>query len=493
MRFSGGMQMSRSSGMITALLMLSAAACRGQAGLEPVAPLTADPVIVEIPVSDPEALSAAFCEIASSVGPSVVTITSRSVVKAVVPGFQTIPSPFGFDPWGGGFGFPGFEEREYVREGLGSGVIIDPLGYIVTNNHVVEGADELEVILADGARFPASLVGTDPRTDLAVVRIEAGDTRLQAIRQGDASSLRVGQIVLAVGSPFALSSSVTQGIISFIGRTGVGLADYEDFIQTDAAINPGNSGGALVNLSGELVGINTAIASRTGGYDGIGFAIPIDIVGSVTSELVEQGFVSRGWLGVIIQDNTGAFRAEFGEESGVIVSEVTPEGPAERGGILAGDVIVEIDGVPVQSVASFRNTVAGMEPGGRADLLVSRSGRRMTVEVEVGELPGDGATAQVTGREPVAPGVGWTLRELDVRTAGALGYEGTNGVLVSEIEQGGTAARSGLAQGDIVLEVDRTPVSSVDETYALVSASGDSALLLVFRGGHSMFVLLELG
>ncbi|HOD19459.1 MAG TPA: Do family serine endopeptidase [Candidatus Fermentibacter daniensis] len=485
--------MSRFSGITSAIMLLAAAACRGQPGLEQAAPVYVDTVRVEVPVADPEALSAAFCEIASSAGPSVVTITSRSVVKAVVPGFQTIPSPFGFDPWGGGFRFPGFEEREYVREGLGSGVIIDSKGYIVTNNHVVAGADELEVILADGARFPASLVGTDPRTDLAVIRIEAGDTPLQAIRQGDASSLRVGQIVLAVGSPFALSSSVTQGIISFIGRTGVGLADYEDFIQTDAAINPGNSGGALVNLAGELVGINTAIASRTGGYDGIGFAIPIDIVASVTSELVARGFVSRGWLGVIIQDNTGAFRAEFGEEYGVIVSEVTPGGPAERAGILTGDVIVEIDGIPVQSVASFRNTVAGINPGGSADLLVSRSGRRRNIRVEMGELPGDGTTARVTGRAPVAPGVGWTLRELDDRAARALGYDGSGGVLVSEIEQGGIAARSGLAQGDIVLEVDRTPVSSVDETYALISASGDSALLLVFRGGHTMFILLELG
>ncbi len=482
------------SRMITAaLVMLAATACRSQevpsgdsAGPE------ADTVLIEMPAADPEALSRTFSEIASTTGPSVVTITSRSVFKTVVQGFPSLPPSFGSGPWQG-FGFPAPEEREYVREGLGSGVIIDARGYIVTNNHVVEGADELEVILQDGSRFPASLTGTDPRTDLAVVRIEPSGAVLTPLPFGDAESLRVGQIVLAVGSPFALSSSVTQGIISFIGRTGVGLADYEDFIQTDAAINPGNSGGALVDLGGRLVGINTAIASRTGGYDGIGFAIPVDLVRSVTDELIESGFVSRGWLGVIIQDITPGLAAEFSEENGIIVSEVTPGGPADLAGVATGDVIVELDGKPVESVPWFRNEVASLDPGDPVTLLVSRSGRRSTIRAEAGELPGGGSRAALAeSTEEVPTTVGWTLRGLDQRTSRALGYDGP-GLLVEAVDAGGAAASAGLAQGDIIVEIDRTPVSSVDEAHRLVSASEGGVLLLVFRGGHTIFILLELG
>jgi len=317
----------------------------------------------------------------------VVTITSRSVVKAVVPGFQTIPSPFGFDPWGGGFRFPGFEEREYVREGLGSGVIIDSKGYIVTNNHVVAGADELEVILADGARFPASLVGTDPRTDLAVIRIEAGDTPLQAIRQGDASSLRVGQIVLAVGSPFALSSSVTQGIISFIGRTGVGLADYEDFIQTDAAINPGNSGGPLVDLKGEVVGINTAIVGER--YQGVGFAIPSKLAQEVYSRLKAGEEVKRGWLGVNVQELTEplAEQLKLSEVRGALVTELWRGSPADKAGIQPGDVVIEWNGKRVDTANDLRFLIAGSRVGSKVKVVLYRNGEKHELTVTVGEQP----------------------------------------------------------------------------------------------------------
>lgn len=485
--------MTTSRMMTAALVMLAATACRSQeipsadAG-DP----GADTVLIEMPVADPEALSRAFSDIASTTRPSVVTITSRSVFTAVVQGFPALPPSFGYGPWQG-FGFPAPEEREYVREGLGSGVIIDARGYIVTNNHVVEGADELEVILQDGTRFPASLTGTDPRTDLAVVRIEPSGDILTPMPFGDAESLRVGQIVLAVGSPFALSSSVTQGIISFIGRTGVGLADYEDFIQTDAAINPGNSGGALVDLGGRLVGINTAIASRTGGYDGIGFAIPVDLVRSVTGELIESGYVSRGYLGVMIQDITPGLAEEFSERSGIIVSEVTPGGPADLAGVTAGDVIVELDGRPVESVPWFRNEVASLDPGDPVALLVSRSGRRTTIRAEAGELPGGGSAAGAAESIQEGPtAVGWTIRELDQRTSRALGYDGP-GLLVAAVDAGGAAASAGLAQGDIIVEMDRTPVSSVDEAHRLVSASEGGVLLFVFRGGHTIFILLELG
>lgn len=474
------------------LILLSAfvlsTACLGRTEASQTVQVTPERDTVFVVTADPRVLSETFADIAESVAPSVVTITSRSTFKTVVPGFPPFPSPFGFDPW---FGMPFQEPRaeEYVREGLGSGVIITTDGFIATNSHVVSGAEELEVVLADGSRHPAVLTGTDPRTDLAVVRVDAEG--LPAVTIGDSDSLRVGEMVLAIGSPFALSQTVTQGIVSFIGRSGVGLADFEDYIQTDAAINPGNSGGALVNLDGELVGINTAIASNTGGYAGVGFAIPSGTVRSITTELIEHGTVSRGWIGVMIQDLDEALADEFGVPGGIVVSEVVQGSPGEDAGLSRGDVIVRLDGSDVTSSSDFRNSVASRHPGDRVRLDLDRDGRRMVVDLTLGRLPGE-EPAPVRSVERTSPSsTGWVLRDLDQRTARQLGLP-SGGVLVASAEPGGRAARSGIRGMDVILEVDRVPVYSVDEAEGLVAASGQEALLLVLRDGHTVYVVLDL-
>ncbi|NLP05702.1 Do family serine endopeptidase [Candidatus Fermentibacteria bacterium] len=479
--------MSRTLFFAVAAILPVSQACASPAGDTGGTAAPAAPETVYVEVFDPAALGRAFSEIAGKVGPSVVTITSRTTMRITTPSFPPLISPFGGDPWQW-FGQP--HEQEYVREGLGSGVIVTGDGYIVTNNHVVSGADQLEVILQDGSTFPATLVGGDDRSDIAVVKIEADS--LTPVQIGDSDSLHVGEIVLAVGSPFALTQTVTQGIVSYLGRSGVGLADFENYIQTDAAINPGNSGGALVDLEGRLVGINTAIASRSGGYEGVGFAIPVNLARIVMDDLIGQGYVSRGWLGIMLQEVNSGLAGEFSAPMGsVLVSDVEEGSPAEDCGLRTGDVITAIDGQQVTSASWFRNRIAAMDPGTKVTLSVLREGRTLTVEAELGLAPGDGPneteTAATGGSNP-----GWTLRNLDGRTAASLGYEGGYGVLVTGVEPAGRAAEAGLAQGDVIVEVDRTPVSEVDEVRRLVAASGSEALLLVWREGRTRFLVLDL-
>ena len=345
----------------------------------------------QITVVDPRGMSDLFADIAQKVGPSVVTITSTTTVTG--PANPYLPFGFGY-PGGGG-------TREYTQEGLGSGVIISSDGLIVTNNHVAGDADELLVVLSSGQEYEAKLVGADPRSDIALIQIEA-DADLPSISMGYSDDLRVGEWVLAIGSPFALSQTVTQGIVSYLGRDGVGLADYESYIQTDAAINPGNSGGALVNLDGELIGVNTAIASRSGGYQGIGFAIPVSTIRSVTEDLLEFGEVRRGWLGVSLQEVNAELAEQFElqDESGVLLSEVFPDSPAEEAGLRRGDVITEIQGVQFESLNDFRNRIADLDPGEEIDLTVVRDGRNRSICVTLGGGPrvclhGDGRTVWV--------------------------------------------------------------------------------------------------
>lgn len=435
-------------------------------------------------VSDPLAISEHFADIAEAVGPSVVTINSRTTVTAVSPGF-------GMNPWGFyGFGPP--QQREFTRRGLGSGVIVTEDGYIVTNHHVAGEADELEVVLSTGGTFPAKLIASDSRTDLAVIRIEA--TGLPAIRMGQSRSARVGEWVLAIGSPFALSQTVTQGIISFLGREGVGLADYESYIQTDAAINPGNSGGALVNLRGELIGINTAIASRTGGNQGIGFAIPVEMVQDVMNDLIRFGEVRRGWLGVTLQELTEDLRVQFGVQAGVtgvVLADVLPETPASRSGLERGDIITSMDGEQVASVPSFRNRVASTEPGTRVAFTVIRSGRERTVRVTLGS---QAAMAPAESSTPATPSGnhGWRLQELDGNRAAQLGVPDSEGVLVADVAQDGNARRSGIRQGDVILEVNRTRVRTPGDVEHLLAHSTGNALLLVWRDGNTSFFVMRI-
>ncbi|MGH7449941.1 MAG: Do family serine endopeptidase, partial [bacterium] len=351
------------------------------------------------PIASLRDLNIAFVEIAESVNPTVVTVFIEQIFKV-----RQTPTPFGFpfsgDPFREFFGEQFFgspqqqrmpREQEFRQQGLGSGVIVNSdEGYILTNNHVVAEADSISIRTFDERTMPAKVIGTDPKTDIAVIQVKASN--LRAIKLGNSDQLRVGEWVLAIGSPMSanLAHTVTSGIVSAKGRSNVGLADYEDFIQTDAAINPGNSGGALVNMDGELVGINTAIATRSGGFQGIGFTVPINMARSVMESLLKHGKVVRGWLGVSIQDinETMAKAMKLKNAAGALVGDVTDDSPAARAGIKSSDVIIEINGKKVQNSAQLRNEVAGTAPGTTVTLKIVREGKEQTFEVKLAELPG---------------------------------------------------------------------------------------------------------
>jgi len=437
-------------------------------------------------VFDPHMFSDMFVSISELVGPSVVTITSQTTVVTRVPSFPDFSHPYMNAPWEESFQMP--QEQEYTMTGIGSGVIVASDGFILTNHHVVGEADELVVVLQSGERYAGEIVGTDPETDLAVIRIDAVD--LPVIPIGDSDALKVGQWVLAVGSPFALSQSVTQGIISYIGRSDVGLAAYEDYIQTDAAINPGNSGGALVDLDGRLVGINTAIMTRTGSYQGIGFAIPVNVAVDVLADLTEYGYVKRGWLGVTIQELTPSLAAHFGmtaDDGGVLVSQILSDTPAIASGIQRGDVIVSINGEGFQTATEFRNMIAEVDPGAEIEIGVLRDAEDITLQVILGER-----ASSETAESPAAStssDFGWALEELDRETAEALGDPSLRGVLVVDIRQSGRAGNVGINPGDVILEVDGFEVSTPEEVNRLIS-SADDILLLIWRQGHSVYFML---
>jgi serine protease Do len=376
--------------------------------------------------------------------------------------------------------------------GAGSGFIISEDGYILTNNHVVGDTSSLEVTLQDGRKFDAEVVGADARTDVAIIKIDGDD--LPVLPLGDSDAIEVGEWVLAVGSPFGLSGTVTTGIISAKGRSSMGITDYEDFLQTDAAINPGNSGGPLINLRGEVVGINTAIASRTGAYNGIGFAIPINMANAIRQQLIDNGRVTRGYLGVVIQQLTPDLADSFGVEgdSGVLIGEVTPDGPAGKAGLKQGDVIVEMDGKPVEKMAPFRNRVAMVAPGSKVELEVLRDGARKTFNVQVGELPNNPQLASARKSEVESLGLG--VQDLDEQLAAQLGLEGESGIVVTSVAPGSQAARQGIRTGSLIKEVNRTPVKNVNQFRKILSEhKGDqSILLLVQDGSYSRYVVLKL-
>ena len=440
-------------------------------------------------------LSELFVDIAGRVGPSVVTITSRRTYTALVPEFPSAPFDMWSNPWDRDWErmFPAPREREFIQEGLGSGVIATPDGYIISNHHVVGEADDLEVILNSGERYRADLVGTDPRTDIAVIHIDA-EHPLPCVDFGTSSDLRVGEWVLAIGSPFALSQTVTQGIVSFIGRSNVGLSDLENYIQTDAAINPGNSGGALVNLHGELVGINTAIASVTGGYQGVGFAIPVDIVLDVMNDLIDHGYVLRGWLGVGIQEVSPPLARQFDVPQevvgGVLISDVVEGSPAEDAGLRRGDIVLELNGVHTTDVADFRSDIASAGPGSGVRLGIMRDGRALEVDVVLGQRPGDKAFGPREEDRPIDE-AGWRIRTLEERRARELGEPDLSGVEVLEVDPSGASGRAGLRAGDVIVEAGRQPVETVEDLRQRLADSGEEALLLVWRNGGTVYLVLR--
>jgi len=376
---------------------------------------------------------------------------------------------------------------------MGSGVIVSPDGYIITNNHVVDGASELTVTLPDKREFKAKIVGTDPKTDLAVIKIDASN--LPHVRWGDSSKLQVGEYVLAVGNPFGLNSTVTLGIVSALGRGHMGITQYEDFIQTDAAINPGNSGGALINTAGELVGINTAIISQTGGYQGVGFAVPASMAKPVFESIVKTGKVVRGYLGVAIQDLTQDLAKSFGlkQAKGALVSSVAEDSPAQQAGLKQGDVIVAYQGKPVEDPAALQREVTHTPVNTKATLKIIRDGREQEVTVTIGEQAETVkvASADFSTENALA---GLEVQSLDLQAARELGLHGkVQGVVVVDVEPDSLADRAGLAQGDVIKEINRQPIKSVRDYEKIVSnlKKDESVLLLINRRGTALFITVK--
>ena len=373
--------------------------------------------------------------------------------------------------------------RERQTQSLGSGVIVDAgSGLILTNHHVINRAEQISVTLADGREFDATVVGSDPDTDVAVIRIDGED--LTALPLADSDALRVGDFVVAIGNPFGLSQTVTSGIVSALGRSGLRMGGYEDFIQTDASINPGNSGGALVNLRGELVGINTAILSPAGGNIGIGFAIPSNMAMAITEQLVEYGEVSRGQLGISVQDLTPALAEAFGLDTrtGVVITQVVPESPAEQAGLRTGDVVLRVDGRPVRHATELRNMIGLLRVGQSVELELRRNGERHTVRATVDTRE----SAQVDGASlsPRLAGAKFSYTELQTRDGRQQRLQ------VDTVDAGSAAARAGLRRGDVVLSVNRQNVHDA-EAFRRAAQGQRELLLHIQRGSGAMFLLLR--
>jgi len=443
-----------------------------------------------------EAQNRAFERIAEAVTPAIVNIQTTQVIKIQ-------QSPFTQDPFfrqffGNMFG-PYNIPREQREHALGSGVIVSADGTIVTNNHVVAKASEIQVMLADKRVFKAKVVGADPDTDVAVIRIEA--SKLPIVTWGDSAALRVGDTVMAFGNPFGLSFTVTRGIVSAVGRAGLGIEGFEDFIQTDAAINPGNSGGALVDVRGRLVGINTAIVTGgsgmggEGGSNGIGLAIPADIVRHAMESLVKTGKVARGYLGITVGDLTEKLAHQFGvpDVSGAVVEDVTPGSPADKAGIKAGDVIRTFDGQSFGSKDRLISQVASRDPGTVVTLGVLHDGKLETVAVTLGTRPADLEARGGTGKAPTQGTLrGVSVQNLTPQLRDQLDLPAdARGVVIASIDPSSPAAQGGLQAGDVIQEIDRHPVNNAADFERLAAGAKGEVLLRIVRQGSGAFVVIS--
>src|SRR3989304_3234203 len=458
----------------------------GQAKIEPLPPKVAEQL---------ETTEKAFVMIAKRVVPSVVNISTTKMFKGPEEGPN---NPLLQDPF-----FRRFFDEDFFRDhqsprkrkeqSLGSGVIVPEDGYIVTNNHVVEGADEIKVVLTDIREFVGKVVGADHKTDLAIVKIKAGD--VPAIVWGDSDQIEVGEFVLAIGSPFGLNQTVTSGIISAKGRANVGIADYEYFIQTDAAINPGNSGGALVNIRGELIGINTAIFTRSGGYMGIGFAVPSNMAKTVMDSLVKEGKVTRGWLGVYIQDITPELAKQFklSTNRGALVSDVMEGSPANKAGLQRGDVILHYNGKEVENNSHLRNIGAQTPVGRTIDVKVIRDGRTETLKVVIGELPAEMAKGEAGegGTDGIFQGL--TVQNLTAEFRERLDIpEKIRGIVVTGVAADSAAEEYGIRAGDVIMQLNRKDIKTIKDFSKVADEikKGDSVLVLVYREGMTIYITL---
>jgi serine protease Do len=433
--------------------------------------------------------AASIADITEHVLPSVVNISMTKTTKQRgMQGMQGMPFPFFFGQPEGG------ERRE---QGMGSGVVISSDGYIITNNHVVEDAQEIKVTLYDKREYDAEVVGTDPKSDVALIKLKNSPADLRAIEVDDSSRLRLGDVVLAIGNPFGVGQTVTMGIVSAKGRSDLGIEDYEDFIQTDAAINPGNSGGALVDMNGKLVGINTAILSRSGGYQGIGFAIPTNMAIPIMDSLRKYGKVSRGWLGVSIQDVDGEISQamKLPTARGVLIADVQAGSPAAKAGVMRGDVIEKVQGRAVSTTGEFRNAIAAAGAGHNVDLELYRDGKLRVVPAALGEATNDGAGASGSVQQPAAPqGLdGLTVSDLspEARRTFNVNDAGVKGVIVTDLARNSPAARAGLRPGDVLMEVNRKPVTTVREFADAYGKARGTVLLLVHRHGTTAYIVVK--
>jgi serine protease Do len=430
--------------------------------------------------------SNSFAPVLKGVLPSVVNVSSSKVTKA--PETDGQADSFLRQFFGGQMAPDVPKERR--EKSLGSGVIVSPEGYILTNNHVIDGATDVRVTLSDKREVKAEIIGSDAKTDVAVLKIDAAN--LKPITLGDSSKVEVGDTALAIGDPFGVGQTVTRGIISAKGRGNLGIEDYEDFLQTDAPINPGNSGGALINDRGELVGINTAIIGESGGSQGIGFAVPVNLAHDVMDQILTNGKVVRGYMGILLQDVTPQMAKAFGEKDahGVVVGDVTAGSPAQEGGIERGDIILDLNGKPVNDRNQLRNEVSMMQPGTSVKVTVLHNGSEKNLTVKLGEMPTETAKAESDNNEESTKALqGVEVSNLTPRAAERLGVpSSTPGVVVADIDPASNMADSGLHKGDIIQEVNHQPVKNVSEFQSAMKKAGDEPLLLVNRHGQTLFI-----
>ncbi len=434
---------------------------------------------------------ASLADLVKRLKPSVVNVSTTSVVKE---GGNPFESPFGGgeqDPFEEFFKrfFGDIPQKEFRQRGLGSGFILSEDGYIVTNNHVVEKANDISVILEDRETYKAKVIGKDPKTDVALLKIEPKH-KLPAASLGDSDKLEIGDWVIAVGNPFGLGHTVTAGIVSAKGRT-LGLGAYDDFIQTDAAINPGNSGGPLFNLQGQVVGVNTAIVA---GGQGIGFAIPISLARSVITQLKSTGKVVRGWLGVLVQQITPDIAEGLGlsEPKGALVSDVTPGSPADKVGIKRQDIITEFNGQKINDMQELPRLVAATPPGTEVTLKFLRNGKAQAAKLKLGELPEEVAKSSVGGQQ-IEQNLGLVVQEISPQIQRHLGIQDSQGVIITKVESGSNAEEAGLRPGDIILEINKKLVKNLNDYRKAIDSvkSGQTALLLVKRDKNTLYVALK--
>ncbi|MGR3912430.1 MAG: DegQ family serine endoprotease [Candidatus Rhabdochlamydia sp.] len=390
------------------------------------------------------------------------------------------------------FGIPPGSRQPQPQVGQGSGFLVSDDGYIMTNNHVVKGADKIEVTLNDGQIREAKMIGTDPRTDLAIIKIEKIDNQnYPFLTLGDSETLEVGEWVIAIGNPFQLHATVTVGVVSATGRQGLRITDQEDFIQTDAAINPGNSGGPLINLEGKVIGINTAIASRSGGYMGIGFAIPSNMASHVMNQLMQKGSVTRGFLGVTPQSVDKEIAAGFNlpKAEGVLIASVEKNSPAEKGGILQGDIILELNQKPIKSLETFRNQISMMDPGSEVRLKIFRKGKTLSLTITLGSLSEDSAAPAVVSKK-----LGLEVENLSTDIARQLGYSvGEEGVVITKVRPGSPAALAGLRPGYVIQAINHKKISNTSDYEQLMAenSANKRIVLLAKHGKLSRFYAIR--